>query len=138
MYIEDIFLIWSGSPTELCQFRWRLENANNIIKLEWQGTPSAEDAFNPAKFDQYQYRQVNFLDLDITIVYSDGSADFAFKVYRKRYCIRCHTRICPAPAVPTTRDKSSGLAQGLDAQAVDTSSSALSGVFLFKKTQPLY
>jgi hypothetical protein len=26
---------------------------------------------------------VNFLDLDITIVYSDGFADFAFKVYRK-------------------------------------------------------
>jgi hypothetical protein len=51
--------------------------------LEWQGTPSAEDAVNPAKFDQHQHRQVNFLDLDITIVYSDGSADFAFKVYRK-------------------------------------------------------
>ncbi len=26
---------------------------------------------------------MNFLDLDITIVYSDESADFAFKVYRK-------------------------------------------------------
>ncbi len=43
----------------------------------------AIDAVNPAKLDQYQHRQVNFLDLDITIVYSDGSADFAFKVYRK-------------------------------------------------------
>jgi hypothetical protein len=26
---------------------------------------------------------VNFLDLDITIVYSDGSPEFAFKVYHK-------------------------------------------------------
>jgi hypothetical protein len=56
---------------------------NDNIKLEWQGTPSAEDAVNPAKFDQYQHRQVNFLDLDITIVYSQASADFAFKVYSK-------------------------------------------------------
>ncbi len=43
----------------------------------------AEDAVNPAIFDQHQYRQVNFLDFDTTILYSDGSADFAFKVYRK-------------------------------------------------------
>jgi hypothetical protein len=82
-YIDDIFLIWSGSSAELCRFRERLGNANNNIKLEWQGTPSAEDALNPAKFDQHQHRQVNFLDLDITVVYSFGSADFAFKVYRK-------------------------------------------------------
>jgi hypothetical protein len=47
-YIDDIFLIWSGSPTELCRFRERLGNANdNMIKLEWQNTPSAEDAVNP-------------------------------------------------------------------------------------------
>jgi hypothetical protein len=82
-YIDDIFLIWSGSSAELCRFREKLGNANDNIKLEWQGTPSAEDAVNPAKFDQYRHRQVNFLDLDITIVYSQASADFAFKVYRK-------------------------------------------------------
>ncbi len=43
-------------------------------------------AINPDQFHQHQpdqHRQVNFLDLDITIVYSPGSADFAFKVYRK-------------------------------------------------------
>ena len=82
-YIDDIFLIWSGSSAELCRFRERLGNANDNIKLGWQGTPSAEDALNPAKFDQHQHRQVNFLDLDITVVYSSGSADFAFRVYRK-------------------------------------------------------
>mmetsp|Transcript_40948 Transcript_40948/g.85450 ORF Transcript_40948/g.85450 Transcript_40948/m.85450 type:complete len:573 (-) Transcript_40948:730-2448(-) len=82
-YIDDIFLIWSGSSAELCRFREKLGNANENIKLEWQSTPSAEDAVNPAKFDQHQHRQVNFLDLDITIVYSQASAEFAFKVYRK-------------------------------------------------------
>jgi hypothetical protein len=82
-YIDDIFMIWSGSSAELCRFRETLGNANDNINLEWQGTPSAEDAVNPAKFDQHQHRQVNFLDLDITIVYSQASADFAFKVYRK-------------------------------------------------------
>jgi hypothetical protein len=83
-YIDDIFLIWSGSPTELCRFRERLGNANDNIKPVWQDTPLAEDAVNPARFDQYRHHQVNFLDLNITIVYSDGSADFAFKVYRRQ------------------------------------------------------
>jgi hypothetical protein len=82
-YIDDIFLIWSGSSAELCRFRETLGNANDNIKLEWQGTPSAEDAVNPAKFDQHQHSQVNFLDLNITIVYSQASADFACNVYRK-------------------------------------------------------
>jgi len=82
-YMDGIFLIWSGSSTDLFRFRERLGNANDNIKLEWQGTPSAEDAVNPARFDQYRHRQVNFLDLDITVVYTLGSADFEFKVYRK-------------------------------------------------------
>ena len=82
-YIDDIFLIWSGSSAELCRFRERFGNANDNIKLEWQGTPSAENAINPAKFDQHQHRQVNFLDLYITVVYTLGSADFELKVYRK-------------------------------------------------------
>jgi hypothetical protein len=79
-FIDDIFLIWSGSIAELCRFREKLGNANDTIKLEWQDTPSA---VNPAKFDQHQHRQVNFLDLDITIVYSSESADFSSKFYRK-------------------------------------------------------
>jgi hypothetical protein len=53
------------------------------MKLKWRNTPSAEDALNPAKYDQHQRCQVNFLDLDITVVYSFGSADFTCKVYRK-------------------------------------------------------
>ena len=71
--------MWSGSSAEPCRFREKLGNANDNIKPEWQGTPWAEDAVSPAKFDQYRHHQVNFL-LDITIVYSQASADFACKV----------------------------------------------------------
>ncbi len=60
-YIDENFLIWSGSHAELCRFRERLWNANDNVKLEWQGTPSAEDAINPAKLDQHQNHQVNFI-----------------------------------------------------------------------------
>ncbi len=70
LYIDYIFLIGSGSPAELCRFSEKLGNENDNIKREWKGTPSAEDAVNPAKFDQYRHRKVNFLDLNITIVYS--------------------------------------------------------------------
>ncbi len=48
-YIDNLFLIWSGSSAGLCRFSERLGNANDNIKLEWQGTPSAEDAVNPSR-----------------------------------------------------------------------------------------
>ena len=37
----------------------------------------------PAKFVQHQHSSVNFLDLDIQIKHLQGSAEFAFKIYRK-------------------------------------------------------
>ncbi len=91
-YIDDIFLIWSGSPTELCRFCKRLRNANDNIKLEWKDTPLAEDAVNPAKIDQHRHSQVNFPVLNITFMYSDGSTDFAFKVYHKPCTASYHAK----------------------------------------------
>ena len=82
-YIDDIFIIWSGSYIELCSFRTRFNNANGNIKLEWQAIPSALDATNPEKFDQYQLHAVNFLDLDIMTLHNDGMSCLDFKVYRK-------------------------------------------------------
>jgi hypothetical protein len=49
-YIDDILLIRSGPSAELCKFRAKFGNANSDIKLEWQGTPSAMNAEDPAKF----------------------------------------------------------------------------------------
>lgn len=82
-YIDDILLIWSGPVNELCRFRAKFGTANSNIKLEWQGTPSATDAENPAKFNQHQHCRVNFLDLDIKIVSLQGSPVFEFRIYRK-------------------------------------------------------
>ena len=82
-FIDDHFLIWPGSPAELCRFREKLGNANDNFKMEWQSTPVTHRAVNPTKFDQYLHHQVNFLGLDITMVYSQASADFACKFYRK-------------------------------------------------------
>ena len=82
-YIDDILLIWSGPSAELCKFRAKFGNANSKIKLEWQGTPSATDAEDPAKFNQHQHSRVNFLDLDIQILDLHGSPEFEFRIYRK-------------------------------------------------------
>lgn len=82
-YIDDILLIWSGSSVELCRFRAFFEAANKNIKLEWQDTPTEVDLADPALLVQHQLRRVNFLDLDIQFVRSQGSAAFAFKIYRK-------------------------------------------------------
>ena len=57
--------------------------ASPNIKLEWQGIPLETDATNPAKFDRYKHRRVNFLDLDARIVYTIQRAGFEFSVYRK-------------------------------------------------------
>ena len=82
-FLDDVFVTWSGSIQELCHFRAKFGAANPSIKLEWQGTQLEADATDPAKFDRYKHRQVNFLDLDVRIVYSIERANFEFGVYRK-------------------------------------------------------
>ena len=82
-YIDDILLIWSGSPVQLCLFRAMFGTANINIKLEWQGTPLDVDATDPAMLVQQQLRRVSFLDLDIRFVSSHGSTAFEFRIYRK-------------------------------------------------------
>lgn len=82
-YIDDILLIWSGSPAELCRFRSRLGTANKNITLEWQGLSSAADATDPTRFKLDQHSRVSFLDLDICVKYICGTIRFEFRVYRK-------------------------------------------------------
>ena len=81
-YIDDILLIWSGSSAELCRFRAMLGTANANIKLDWQDMPTSM-ADGPTDFNQHQHRRVCFLDLDIQVVRSLGSQEFAFRIYRK-------------------------------------------------------
>ena len=98
-YIDDILLIWSGSYTELCRFRARFGTANDNIKLEWQGTPSSDDATDPAKFDQDRHRRVSsstsILELSILL-------DLQSLRSRSTAKLVMPTHICPMD--PTTRD----------------------------------
>ena len=82
-YIDDILLIWSGSPAELCRFRSKLGTANKNIKLEWQGFSSVEDATNPARFCRDQHSKLNVLDLCIQTARICNGVRFKFRVYRK-------------------------------------------------------
>ena len=44
--------------------------ANPSIKFEWQNLPTIEDAVDPTKFDHDKHRRVNFLDLNIKIIFT--------------------------------------------------------------------
>ena len=87
-FLDDIFMIWSGSSAELFRLQAKFESVNNpaiksVITLEWQGMPSAGGAADPAVFDRTKHRRVNFLDLDIKAVYTTTMVEFEFGVYRK-------------------------------------------------------
>ena len=85
-FLDDLFVLWMGPSIELCNFRARLSTANPSIKYEWQNLPTIEDAVDPAKFDRDKHRRVNFLDLDIKIIFTmipSCSVMLEFSVYRK-------------------------------------------------------
>ena len=82
-YIDDIFLCWAGSLSELCRLRETFATANINIKLEWQGTPPAQDATNADNFDFQMHQKVNFLDLEIKVLLTEEIPCLDFKVYRK-------------------------------------------------------
>ena len=70
-YIDDIFLCWAGSLSELCRLREKFATANINIKLEWQGTPPAQDTTNADNFDFQMHQKVNFLDLEIKVLLTE-------------------------------------------------------------------
>ena len=60
--------------------------ANPSIKFEWQNLPTIEDAVDPTKFDHDKHRRVNFLDLNIKIIFTmipSCSVMLEFGVYSK-------------------------------------------------------
>ena len=66
----------------------RFESANNpaiksVITLEWRGMQSAGGAAYQAMFDRTEHRRINFLDLNISAVFTTTMVKFEFGEYRK-------------------------------------------------------
>ena len=58
-FLDNIFMIWSGSSTALYDFRTNLNPAiKSVITLEWQGMPSAGGAADLAVFDRDKHSGV--------------------------------------------------------------------------------
>ena len=66
-FIDDLFLIWTGPATVLCDFRHALATADEAISLEWSGYESYQDAVNPSLVAAKRHEQVNYLDLDMSL-----------------------------------------------------------------------
>lgn len=80
-YIDDLFVVWSGSLAELSRFRSKFNSANGNISLEWQD--GFGDTINPDMLDRTKLRRTNFLDLDIRLQKSGPATWFEFSIYRK-------------------------------------------------------
>jgi hypothetical protein len=66
-FLDDLFLIWSGPPDLLCEFRKALAEANEGIGFDWSGCKDQQDSINPSLVAIQQHDQVNFLDSDISL-----------------------------------------------------------------------
>ena len=80
-YIDDLFVVWSGSLAELSKFRTKFNWANGNISLEWQD--GYGDTIDPDLVDQTKLRRTNFLDLDIGLQKSGPATWFEFSIFRK-------------------------------------------------------
>ena len=66
-FIDDLFLIWSGTPELQCDFRKALAEADKGIGFNWSGYKDQQDAVDPSLVAIQQHNQLNFLDLDISL-----------------------------------------------------------------------
>ena len=89
-FIDDIFLIWTGSAAALCAFRHALASADETIKLDWGGYEKQSDAFNQAVVTAKRHDRAEFLDLDISVERSRPATrtkvsdwQLKFRPYRK-------------------------------------------------------
>jgi hypothetical protein len=46
-FIDDFFLIWTGSAAALCEFRHALATDDEAIRFDWSGYWSRQDAVDP-------------------------------------------------------------------------------------------
>jgi hypothetical protein len=88
-FIDDLFLIWTGSAAQLCEFRKALATADNNISLDWTGYESQEQAMIPNVVEAFDHGRAIFLDLDMCLKYAPDSRRFGttfrviFRPYRK-------------------------------------------------------
>ena len=66
-FIDDLLLIWTGTPELLCELRQAFEEADVNISLDWNGYSSKEDAVDPLIVAATDHTQVNYLDLDMKL-----------------------------------------------------------------------
>jgi hypothetical protein len=64
-FIDDHFIIWTGSVAKLCKFR--LATADTNISLDWTGYELQLRAMDPIAVDEFNHGQAVFLDLDMSL-----------------------------------------------------------------------
>jgi len=87
-FIDDIFLIWTGSAAALCAFRHALASADETIKLDWGGYERQSDALDPAVVAAKRDDRAKCPDINISVEQSrvatrTGFWHFYFRPFRK-------------------------------------------------------
>ena len=87
-FIDDIFLIWTGSAAALCAFRHALASADETIKLDLGGYERQSNALDPAVVAAKREGRAEFLDLDICVERSQAATrtdswQLKFRPFRK-------------------------------------------------------
>ena len=85
-FIDDLLIIWTGTPERLCELRKALEEADVNISLDWSGYSSKEDAVDPMIVDAVDHTQVNYLDLDMSLkadIVTGNGFKIIFSPFRK-------------------------------------------------------
>jgi len=85
-FIDDLFLIWTGPMATLCELRKALASADDSISLDWSGYETQQDAINPVMVVSNRHTQVNFLDLELSVVRGSAATrmdTITFRPYRK-------------------------------------------------------
>ena len=85
-FIDDLFLIWSGTPELLCDFRKALAEADEGIGFDWSGYKDQQDAVDPSLVAIQQHNQLNFLDLDISLSRKVTKTGNKIKDVLRPYC----------------------------------------------------
>jgi hypothetical protein len=56
-FIDDLFIIWTGSVAQLCEFRKALATADSNISLDWTGYKSQEQAMDPTAVEAFEHEK---------------------------------------------------------------------------------